>query len=283
MALSLLETELQYFLKMKEAKTLLAASDKLGISQPALSRALDRLEDKLGFKLYRRSRTGIELTEQGEELHLRMKSLQDEMTGIFEGIRDHQNEVTGEIKICGHKSVIQDFLLPIIGKLNHEFPKVRFHIETLPSRESLEAVLHRKMDIGIVINPVEYSALIIRQVAHTKGCFYSKTNSPKRVYLNPQMIDLTRLLRVMRKDLLDESSIQFVDDYDLIAELVKAGQGCGLLPNHVGERYKLELFERYASVLGPHYQLKLVGNSHSMSNSKRTVFRKLEQLIKSVQ
>lgn len=57
--------DLQNFVAIAEAGTLVAAGEKLGISQPTLSKSVARLERSLGMKLVERSGRGIALTESG--------------------------------------------------------------------------------------------------------------------------------------------------------------------------------------------------------------------------
>src|SRR5688572_23166926 len=94
---SLLDSELQYFLRIAKGRTLLSAAEDVGLSQPALSRAMTRLEDKLGFKLFKRSRNGVELTEEGEKLLLGVKDFNADLSNLVENIRNNSTELSGEL------------------------------------------------------------------------------------------------------------------------------------------------------------------------------------------
>lgn len=281
MSSNLLDSELQYFLKVARAKTFLAASESLGLSQPALSRAMDRLEGKLGFKVFERSRTGVELTEQGEKLLFGIKDFGEGLNSLIENIRDHSKEVSGEVRISAHVSILQDYLIPIFPQLVEIFPKVRFHLESKNSRHVVDDLLSGRTDIGLVINPIEYSTLIMKTLTSTKAAFYSETKDVERYFLNPQMIDLNRFLKVIKKSFLDENSLFFVDDYDLIAQLVKSGHGCGLIPHHVANRFGLHESHELSQQFKVNHQLKVVISELSPSEKKKQIFRQIETLIKS--
>lgn len=280
METSLLNYEIQYFLHISRAKTFLSAAESLGISQPALSRAMSRLEDQLGFKVLRRSRTGIELTAQGQELLERLRSVHENIDFILKNIRDRSEDLTGEIRLSGHKTVLQDFLIPHYPKLVKEFPLLRFHIEACSSRETIRKILNHDVDIGIAINPIEYSNLMFRSLRQTRGYFYSEIKKPTRYYLNPQMIDMNKLLRALKKRFLNESHIHFIEDYDLIAELVKNRMGCGLLPDHVGQRFALKQDDEISEIVKMNFELRLVVSSESLDDKKRKVVRFLENVLK---
>ncbi len=64
---------LQSFVAASRERSLLQASEKLHISQPALTKQMKKLEDYYGVELFRRSSTGIELTEEGSLLKDRVE------------------------------------------------------------------------------------------------------------------------------------------------------------------------------------------------------------------
>ena len=66
---------LRYFLAVAEEGNITRASERLHVSQPALSTQLAALEDELGQKLFERGARGIELTEKGVALKRRADDL----------------------------------------------------------------------------------------------------------------------------------------------------------------------------------------------------------------
>ena len=60
--------DLEYFLAVAKEGTLSRAAERIGVSQPSLSIAMQRLEASMGVTLLLRSKTGIKLTAQGRRL-----------------------------------------------------------------------------------------------------------------------------------------------------------------------------------------------------------------------
>src|SRR5579862_1597213 len=60
--------QLKYFIAVAEARHLGRAAEKLHLSQPPLTRQIQRLEDELRVQLFKRTARGMELTRAGEEL-----------------------------------------------------------------------------------------------------------------------------------------------------------------------------------------------------------------------
>ena len=72
--MSLLNRELDYFLTICETRNLARAAEILDVSQPALTRSLQRLEARFSAKLFVRAPRGVELTPIGAALRTRVES-----------------------------------------------------------------------------------------------------------------------------------------------------------------------------------------------------------------
>ena len=122
--------QLQLFLATAERLNLSHAAEAMNITQPGLSKSLQRLQRDLGSKLYHRRGRGIELTEAGRALlkHGRMIETQlaearSEVTGIAGGALGHARIGAGPSWLSRH--------LPItIARIMAHQPKVRFTVET---------------------------------------------------------------------------------------------------------------------------------------------------------
>lgn len=58
----------QYIVEIARCKSMSKASKKLYITQPSLSTAIQNLEEELGFQIFKRSASGVTLTDKGESL-----------------------------------------------------------------------------------------------------------------------------------------------------------------------------------------------------------------------
>src|SRR4030081_3162247 len=74
--------DIEYFAVIAEHGHLGRAADALGLSQPALSKSLRRLEQALQAKLVRRTPKGVELTPEGSVLFLRVRELRLSLQGV---------------------------------------------------------------------------------------------------------------------------------------------------------------------------------------------------------
>src|SRR4051812_48957166 len=98
-------TELRYFLAVAKTSNISRAAELCGISQPALSQSLKRLEDELGVQLLSRGKTGVRLTRAGERFALQSKELMDTWETLTQSVRSTDQIVSGHFKIGCHPSV----------------------------------------------------------------------------------------------------------------------------------------------------------------------------------
>ena len=79
--------DIEYFLAVADEGQVRKAAARLGLSQPAITKGLQRLEKALGFELFERSARGMTLTRVGEQFRQR--------TGVLQGVlRDAVKEAT---------------------------------------------------------------------------------------------------------------------------------------------------------------------------------------------
>ena len=107
---------LKIFLEVANCKSFLEASNKLFITQPAVSRSVSNLEQELGVALFYRANKGINLTPAGEVLLQYLnecKNLLDSCDRVLESMNDSEN---GEIVIGVQSHIVRNYLM---GKMKH--------------------------------------------------------------------------------------------------------------------------------------------------------------------
>ena len=73
---------IRYFLAVCETRNFTRAAEKSNVTQPALSRAIQQLEDEVGGLLFRRERSLTHITDLGALLRPRFQQILDELTGV---------------------------------------------------------------------------------------------------------------------------------------------------------------------------------------------------------
>ncbi len=161
--------ELKYVLAIHTYGTMAKASQHLYISQPALSKYIQNLEDTLNVELFHRNNGRLSLTFAGEQY----VSAATKMLEIFEHLEnelsDVQNAAKGRIRL-GISTYRGPYLLPkVISKFHREYPNIDLNV-TEESAENLEQMLSRgELDIAILNLPLslpnlEYTPILEEEI-----------------------------------------------------------------------------------------------------------------------
>jgi DNA-binding transcriptional LysR family regulator len=149
-------TQLEIFALVAELGGFTAAGDKLGISQSAVSHALKQLEGEWGLTLLSRGKSGIEVTDVGKSLLVRVR----ELLGVSEAIQQEVSAVRGlnrgvlRIGSFGLSSSV--LLLPrILGQYRRSYPEIEIFVEEGANDAVVQWISERRVDVGFVVLPDE--------------------------------------------------------------------------------------------------------------------------------
>lgn len=127
-----------------------AAAKKLYISQPAISKAISRLETNLSTTLFFRSSRGVKLTPEGEVLFHQLDT-------AFHAIRQGEEQLQKNLDLgVGHLSIgvsttlCKYMLLPYLQTYIKENPHVKLSIFCQPTLETIADLESGKLDIGLI-------------------------------------------------------------------------------------------------------------------------------------
>jgi len=143
------------FFQLALDKTFSKASKSLGISQPALSQKIARLEDELEVSLVIRTGREIALTDFGLEL-VRYYQTKIQLDNSFLGAISHKNaETFGSINIAGYSSITTSVIIPIIATINDSFEGFQFKILSKEIYDLYDTFKSGEVDFIIGTNEVK--------------------------------------------------------------------------------------------------------------------------------
>lgn len=129
------------------------AAKELYISQPAISKAIGKLEESLGTRLFLRNSRGVQLTPEGNVLFQHVSDAFDSLSrGEKELKRIHDFHI-GQLKIGVSNTLCKYVLLPYLKSFVEKYPHVNITIESQSTAHTLEMLEARKIDIGLVAEP----------------------------------------------------------------------------------------------------------------------------------
>src|SRR5262245_30782955 len=136
------------------------ASERLFLSQPALSKKIQGLEEKLKGALFVRSRRRVALTDAGRSfLPKAAKLLQD----AEDALREAQAAMEGRggtLRIGFGIASVSDILPRTILRFRKLHPDVELHVREMPSPSQVSSLMESRLDAGILRMPVTNRKLI---------------------------------------------------------------------------------------------------------------------------
>ena len=247
-------TDIYYFLEVARSHSISRAAEKLGITQPSLSAAMQRLEDRLGTQLFVRERSGVQLTRAGRDLLDDGDALITRWQQLKANISKREHEPGGQYVLGCHPSVAMYTLANFLPRLLQTYPELEVKLVHNLSRKITEGVISFSIDLGIVVNPVQHPDLVIRELCHDVVTFWcARKLSPvqtldadKGVLIgDPELAQGQSLLQKLRKKKkhLCRRVVQS-SNLEVIADLTAAGAGIGILPTRVAKLRKLRLLDK---------------------------------------
>lgn len=162
--------DLTYFRAIAELGHMGRAAERLHLTQPALTKAMQRLEDSLDGKLFLREGRGIALTELGRVLLERSGVIDRIMTETRRELRGFAQGEAGHIRFGCAPTLAKYHLPEIMRKLLAQSPRVTIDLETNVSGPLLTALRQHRLDAVLthVTGPMdgfEVSPLLEDEVA----------------------------------------------------------------------------------------------------------------------
>ncbi|MET0005501.1 MAG: LysR substrate-binding domain-containing protein [Candidatus Thiodiazotropha sp.] len=152
---------LRSLLAVADTGSITEAADRIGLTQPALSRRLQQLEAFFGAELLSRGRKGVQLTEIGRLVEREARSLVNRFDHLREQVRAHQGLEGGTVRIGGGATAVSFVLPTAIARFRQEHPGVRFQLKEAGSIEVAGDVISGRLELGLVTLPVQARELQI--------------------------------------------------------------------------------------------------------------------------
>lgn len=154
--------ELKYFRLIKtivEEGSIANSSERLFLTQSALSHQLRELEERLAFKVFHRTRNKWELTQEGSELYKLANKLFDSIDESFSNIKHINEGSKGTIKLSAECQSFFHNIPMFIQKMGILYPEINIDINLGATHQTISQVLSNEIDIAIVTSKPESEEL----------------------------------------------------------------------------------------------------------------------------
>ncbi|PKH49900.1 hypothetical protein CXF68_03920 [Tenacibaculum sp. Bg11-29] len=228
------------------------ASEKLYLSQPALSHQLKKLEEEIGLKVFNRLNKKLVLTDVGQILYSNSEKilasislLNSELEEIKKG-KKKRIRLTTECYTCYH------WLPRVVQEFRKDNPAINVQINIEATKEPLQSLLEGKIDLAIVSNTSNHPSINFEPlITDEMVVILSKDNAlngEKKINLNDLinqnliLYDIPEsknyvLTNILHNNIGLVDSIQKVQLTEAIIELVSANLGISIMAKWAAESF----------------------------------------------
>lgn len=222
-------SDIENFVATSGSRTIMDAAAKIGISQPALSESIKRLEVDVGSILFYRSRTGIQLTPSGKLFLSKANKVLDAL-GSLELSEGGKQVFSGKVITIGCHATVAQYTIPkALSHIADIAPDYKVEIRHDLSRNIQLEIQRGNIDVGVIINPVEVPDIVIKKIASDIVRVWSGRKSFDRstVICNSALLQTQHILRKWRDK---PTRIINTESLELICRLTNENLGFGIIP-----------------------------------------------------
>ena len=154
--------QLRYFLRVAEMGNFTRAAEELGLTQPALSRSIQRLEEELGQPVLERKTKSLALTDAGVLLQSRARQ-------VLSILADTKAEITddgksGRIRIGAIPTIAPYFLPGLLRSFSAEYPQASLIVQEDVTDNLLKRCTQGEIDLAVVALPIPAKYLEVEEL-----------------------------------------------------------------------------------------------------------------------
>ena len=230
------------FYTVANAGNISKAAKELYISQPAISKSIQKLEESLNCKLFSRSSRGVVLTTEGNLLYGHVKDAFETLGAGEEKLKRSIELGVGHINIGVSATLCKYMLMPYLKEFIKRNPHISISISCQSTNETLRLLDDNKIDIGLIGKPNTLKNINFYYLDNIKDVFvankeYLRNLSARGIKKNEilenstlMLLDKNNMTRQYIDDYLQENQIEVADtidisNMDLLIDFAKIGVG----------------------------------------------------------
>ncbi|MBB3261965.1 DNA-binding transcriptional LysR family regulator [Paraburkholderia bannensis] len=235
---------LRIFRSVVEARSFTRAADMHGLATPVVSRAIARLEKRLGSRLFHRTTRAVSLTEAAERFYDGCCRVLDDLDALEAGATEQTREANGVLRIVAHTTATVNRLVPLISSFKRAHPKVT--LDVMMTERPVDLVADG-YDLGLVLPFMLNTDTTVTKLLEriplalvTTPAYLAATSTPKHpadlashvfVPMPPSLRKPTLTFRVDGEDVTVPLKYEIASNNPAFnREMVLEGFGIGILP-----------------------------------------------------
>lgn len=194
------------------------AAEELYISQPAISKAISKLEENINTKLFIRNHRGVTMTNEGKILFEYLKTAFDAIHLGEERIKKINELGIGQIKIGTSTTLAKYMLLPHLKEFVTQYPHIKIIIECRSSSHTSKLLDDNKIDIGLIVKPEGVHNFEFFSLGEIEYIFVATDTYLKNLHLREGKENLST--KELELDLFKSANLMLLDEENITRQYV---------------------------------------------------------------
>jgi LysR family hydrogen peroxide-inducible transcriptional activator len=151
--------DLEYALAVAQTRHFGRAAERCGVSQPALSEQVRKLEGLLGVELFERNRRGVDVTPRGEALLARAERVLSEAHGLLEVAHGTAEPLESTLRLAAIQTLGPYYLPYLLRCTRHAFPQLKLRLREGQTEALLDILRNGATDLVLAALPIAADGL----------------------------------------------------------------------------------------------------------------------------
>ena len=244
--------ELKYFVRVAEEASYSAAAAKLYISQPALSKVIQKAECEIGLKLFYTDQRQQKLTEAGRRFYEKAVQVIEEYDGIGAFMQEGEGDFQGQVYLGFPDVAGTCYFCELISEFTKKYPGIKLHIREGGAQKIMADIESGTLDVGCVVLPVPEDRFDFWPFARDISRLVVSTRHPlakKQVITLPELKDERFVLlgtefsthydicTALRNAGFEPNIAMLSSQWDFIIQMVRMNYGISFLPQSLFQRF----------------------------------------------
>jgi DNA-binding transcriptional LysR family regulator len=279
---------LKYFADSVELGSMSAAAQRNSVTHPAVSRAIQAMENQLGLKLLIHKKKSFEVTPMGFKIAQKAKELLAAADGFNSDNLTAEAAVAGTVSLGISRTLGLAYLEPILKILAAHFPQVKLNVRFGTTSDIAEKLAQGTIDLGLTIGHQQMATLkqsllkrgeYVLVTSSRKHKISSKDLSSEHFILTEPRTETEFFKRHFFRKYKSQPSVKYeVASWDMITHLVAGGMGIGLVPDIVLAAHEKKILPVKADWFACPYEIYL----NQSKESSRATCKVLVDIVREV-
>lgn len=159
--------ELHAFVTIVDNGSIVMAAERLGQTTSGVSRALQRLENKLKVTLLERTTRKLKLTQEGQLFLEKARKILNDLAAAEDALLQSDSDTSGLIRVDSATPFILHVIVPLMQEFMQQYPNIEIELNT---HDQLIDLLEHKTDVAIRFGELHDSSLHARLLC--RSCLY---------------------------------------------------------------------------------------------------------------